>query len=72
VLLTQGLQQHMEACHALLDYSFPEDHPDVVPAVNVRCTKELGQVCNRFNEPWIPLRKRKERVGPRLEAPVLL
>lgn len=59
----QAMQQHVEACHALLRYTFPEDHPDVVPAVNVRCTRELGQLSSRFNEPWIPLQKRKGRVS---------
>jgi len=59
----QGLQQHLEACHSLLRFTFPEDHPDVVPAVNVRCTKEVGQLRNRFNEPWVPLQRRQGRVS---------
>ena len=33
----QGLQQHMQSCHDSFVYTFPEDHPDVVPAINVRC-----------------------------------
>lgn len=28
----------MEASHDSFLYRFPEDHPDVVPAINVRCT----------------------------------
>ena len=33
----QGLQQHLEASHDAFQYGFPEEHPDVVPAINVRC-----------------------------------
>lgn len=38
----------MEATHSLFDYRFSEDHPDVMPAINVRCGPELSCASNRF------------------------
>lgn len=36
----QALKQHMEASHSQLVFTFPEDHPDILPTIDVRCSKE--------------------------------
>ena len=39
--LVQGLQQHAEASHSLLQWSFPDEPGNMAPSVAVRCDEEL-------------------------------